>query len=119
MLRIWAAACLPILLFMTGCGVVPGYRERFDAARIAQQQAINDADDARCRQYGAKPGSDAYIACRMNAANSQEAADEAQREAWLGVAQTGAAMMATQPPVPLPPSQDHVCIAANNTFYRC
>ena len=79
----------------------------------AQQQAINDADDARCRQYGAKPGTDAYIACRVDVAKTREAADEAQREAWLGVAPTA-------PPAPKPSlPQDHVCIAANNTLYRC
>jgi hypothetical protein len=87
MVRISTAAGLPIFLLIAGCGVIPGYQERFNAARAAQQQAINDADDARCRQYGAKPGTDAYIACRMNVANTREAADEAQREAWLGVAQ--------------------------------
>ena len=110
---------LPIFLSVAGCGLIPGYRERFEAARQAQQQAINDADDSQCRQYGAKPGSDAYVACRMNLNNNRQAADEAQREAWLGVAQAGSKMMTASPSAPQPPSEDHVCIAPNNTLYRC
>jgi hypothetical protein len=35
---------------------------------------------------GARPGTDAYVACRMSIANNRQAADEAQRQAWLGVA---------------------------------
>jgi hypothetical protein len=55
----------------------------------------------------------------MNIADNRQAADEAQRQAWLGVAQVGAQVM-LPPPAPLPPpAQDHVCIAANNTYYRC
>ena len=29
-------------------------------------EEIAAADDARCRNYGAKPGSDAYISCRVS-----------------------------------------------------
>jgi hypothetical protein len=116
------SACLLMLCLccLCGCGLIPGYRERFEAARDAQQTAADNADDAKCQSYGSKPGSDAYVACRMNLSNNREAADEAQRQAWLGVAQAGANMMAQPPPPPpsLAPA-DHVCIAANNTLYRC
>jgi hypothetical protein len=121
MLRICALAlrCLPIALMVTGCGIIPGYRERLDAALAAQQAAIDNADDAQCRQYGARPGSDGYVACRMNLANNRQAADAARQQAWADVTQSGLAM-AARPPAPQPaPPADHVCIAPNNTYYRC
>jgi hypothetical protein len=73
-----------IVSMVAGCGVIPGYQERFEAARAAQQARIDNADDGQCRRYGALPGTDAYVACRMNIANNRQAADEAQRQAWLG-----------------------------------
>jgi hypothetical protein len=82
-------------------------------------------DDAFCAKSGAPAGSPYYQQCRANMAQSRidPTADEAQRQAWLGVAQAGAIMMAQPPPPPpQPPSlapADHVCIAANNTLYRC
>ena len=117
-----ALPCLPIFLVVASCGVIPGYQERFEAARAAQQQAISDADDAHCRSLGTTPGSAAYVYCREAAAGNRQAGDEAQRRAWLGVAQVGSQMMATPPPPPQPPSLDpanHVCVAPNNTLYRC
>jgi|SRR5665213_553035 len=75
---------------------------------------------SRCRSLGTAPGSTAYVYCREATASNRQAADEAQRQAWAGVAQAGFQMMATPPPAPQPPpSNDHVCIAANNTYYRC
>ena len=117
MLRLCALAV--IVLMVTGCGVIPGYQERFEAARAAQQARIDNADDDQCRRYGALPGTGAYVACRMNIANNRQAADEAQRQAWLGVAQAGVQVMQPPPDPSPPPQQDHVCIAANNTYYRC
>jgi hypothetical protein len=43
----------------------------------APQIAAND--DARCQGHGAKPGSDAYVSCRMNIDNQRAAADNANR----------------------------------------
>ena len=34
-----------------------------------RQRIQNDADDAECRSHGVKPGSSAYLACRMIIAN--------------------------------------------------
>lgn len=69
------------LLFLTSCA---DFQARMAAQQAAnaqaatmQQQAINDADDAQCRSYGAKPGSDAYVACRMNLANTRQQAAKA------------------------------------------
>ena len=61
-------------------------------AAAMQQQAINDVDDAQCRSYGAKPGSDAYVACRMNLANArQQAATAASDRSCAAASQmTGA-----------------------------
>jgi hypothetical protein len=36
-------------------------------------------DDTRCQSYGAKPGSDAYVFCRMNIDNQRAAADNVNR----------------------------------------
>jgi hypothetical protein len=41
---------------------------------------VAEADDAQCRSYGARPGTDAYIACRTNIAAARrqaEAVDDA------------------------------------------
>ena len=116
-----AIQLLLVCVCLAGCGVIPGYRERYEAARGAQQAAIEGADDAKCQSYRASLGSNAYVACRMNLSNSREAADEAQRQAWAGVAQTGANMMAQRPVPPSPPvsTDDHVCVAQNNALYRC
>src|SRR6202035_1304629 len=83
------------LLVVSGCA---GYQARMQA----QRAALDDADDAHCRSLGAAPGSTAYVYCRETTASNRQAADEAQRQAWLGVAQTGFQMMATPPPAPQP-----------------
>ena len=49
----------------------------------ARQAAREHADDARCRQNRGAPGSNAYLACRMNMANNRHA-DLAQAEANPG-----------------------------------
>jgi len=103
--------CLPVLL--SGCAE---YRARIQAQNAARQEAINDADDNYCRSLGTAPGSTAYVYCRQATVANRQAADDAQRQAWAGVAQTGFQMMATQP---APPQPDHVCVAQNNTLYRC
>jgi len=46
--------------------------------RMAEFKARNDAlDDQTCRGYGAKPGTDVYIQCRMQRQQSRDAADNA------------------------------------------
>lgn len=67
------------------------YQARLAAQRAAQQQATEQTDDATCRGYGAQPGSEGYIACRMNLANNRAAAEQVaainqqrQSEALLG-----------------------------------
>jgi hypothetical protein len=43
------------------------------ATAAAQARQIAANDDARCQSYGAKPGSDAYVSCRMNIDNQRNA----------------------------------------------
>jgi hypothetical protein len=56
------------------CGLSSEYRARQE--QLAQQRAaeirarLNAEDDATCRGYGTTPGSDNYVACRMNIANN-------------------------------------------------
>jgi hypothetical protein len=86
-----------------------------------QRRGLGDCSAAgvACIQNGYAAGTPGYLNCRQ-VAIQQEAVD-AQR--WNNVTQAGIAMMqANQPPPPPPPpyqSADHVCIAANNTYYRC
>jgi hypothetical protein len=69
-------ALLPIVILLSGCVS--------DKERAAQQRAlaqqINRRDDDQCRSYGATPGTDQYIKCRMMIAQQRDAAD-AQRNA--------------------------------------
>lgn len=55
--------CAAIALFLTLSG-------------CASQQQIAAADDSTCRSYGAEPGSDAYVHCRMM--KDQQRQDKAQ-----------------------------------------
>jgi hypothetical protein len=114
MLRICAVTLLCFSL--TGCAQ---YQARLQAQQAAQRQALDDADDAQCRQYGATPGSDAYVGCRMNIANNRQVADDAFRQQSLQNFANAAAQIGARPPTPQPATDDHVCIAANNTYYRC
>jgi hypothetical protein len=41
------------------------------------------ADDARCSSYGARPGSEAYVQCRVNADNQRETNRRAAVGAFL------------------------------------
>ena len=69
-----------------GCGLIES--EAGCAARMAREEA---ADDAKCRGYGAQPGTDVYVQCRVGldqikatseaAANAAAAADVASRRA--------------------------------------
>lgn len=42
-------------------------------------------DDAQCQSYGAKPGSDAYVQCRVSLANQQGQANEMRRQRALQI----------------------------------
>lgn len=44
----------------------------------AAEQAAND--DAQCQSYGAKPGTDAYIQCRVSLSEQHAQADQARKQ---------------------------------------
>ena len=85
-MRIIAACALALML--AGCAQYNQYQQE-----QAQAEAANVAanDDGQCRSYGAAPGSQAYIQCRMNIDNQR-----AQTRAALGAALMG--RMMTPPP---------------------
>ena len=64
--RIIAACTLALML--AGCAE---YQQRQQEEAQAQAAAIAANDDAQCRSYGAAPGSQAYIQCRMNFDNQR------------------------------------------------
>ena len=82
--------CILPLFALMGCA---GYQARLQTARAEQQRQIDAQDDATCRGYGAAPGSEAYVACRMNLANNRTARDIAQQQSYDNMLNAGAAMM--------------------------
>lgn len=52
-------------------------------AGCASRQEIAADDDATCRSYGAAPGSQAYIQCRMQRDGIRQQGAEARRAAIL------------------------------------
>ena len=50
-------------------------------------------DDRTCRSYGVQPGSNAYVSCRMNLAQTKTARDIAESQSNDAMMMTGAAMM--------------------------
>lgn len=71
-------------------------RATIEARKAAAQAALDHQDDATCRSYGTAPGSQPYVACRMNIANNrsqaQIAADWQQQNAYQTMMSAGAAM---------------------------
>lgn len=62
-----AAACI-LAMMLAGCA---DYEARQQAQAQAQAQAQQANDDAQCQSYGAAPGSQSYIQCRMNLDNQR------------------------------------------------
>jgi len=94
MLRLWLVVTC---LMLAGCGLSPEWQARMAAQRAAQQEATDRSDDATCRGYGVQPGSQGYLACRMNIANNRATAaqvdavnQQRQSEAMMA---TGAALL--------------------------
>lgn len=52
-------------------------------AGCASRQEIAADDDATCQSYGAQPGSNAYVECRMRRDNIRQQGAEARRAAIL------------------------------------
>jgi hypothetical protein len=58
--RVFSVAALLLTASVSGCNTAPGQGELFMSS-----QEVTQKDDAACRRYGAKPGTDIYIQCRM------------------------------------------------------
>jgi hypothetical protein len=92
------SSAILLALSLAGCGLSPEWRAH--QQQLAQQRAaeirarLNAEDDATCRGYGTTPGSDNYVACRMNIANNRQRADEMQAIADQAQANRDAAMAA-------------------------
>jgi hypothetical protein len=69
---------------LTGLSDCAGFKEELARQEAAKKAAVNAADDEKCRSYGAQPGTDTYVACRMNIDNQR-----AQLEAAATVAKPG------------------------------
>jgi hypothetical protein len=67
--------CLVLALPLAGC---LGMSEAETAAKKAELAA---KDDEICRSYGAKPGSDVYVQCRVAQTQRRDAADNAAASA--------------------------------------
>ena len=52
-----------------------------EAEKAAQKAEFARKDDETCRSYGAKPGSDAYISCRVAQDQRRDAAENAAASA--------------------------------------
>jgi hypothetical protein len=68
-----------------------------ERARMAAEQ--NAADDAKCQSYGAKPGTDIYVTCRMRVVEQrQEEERAAGQRAEQGLRNAGAALQSVYGP---------------------
>jgi len=56
--------CIAFVLILAGCGLTPEQQAKQAAQKAAEQEARDRADDAKCRQFGAQPGSQFYVTCR-------------------------------------------------------
>lgn len=80
-----------------------------DPAQIAVNQ------DAQCQSYGAKPGSDAYVQCRVNLANQQNQANEARRQRALQMLMNQQGQTPQQPYMLQPvPTRQHINCSSNS-----
>jgi hypothetical protein len=84
-------ALLALVIALPLCGCLGAMSQEQIAAQRAQ---IAANDDARCRSYGAAPGSDVYIQCRM--------AQDQRRDAAANAAAQAAAIRASEPMDPIP-----------------
>ena len=72
-----------LLSWLAGCALVGCMSPEERAARAAAYQAqLEVQEDAQCRSYGAEPGSQTYVQCRM-LLQQQAAQAEAQRRAAI------------------------------------
>ncbi|MEX5567137.1 hypothetical protein Q1J55_04855 [Pseudomonas syringae] len=97
-----AIAATVFLAILAGCA-----NHESDLAQTAIK------DDAQCQSYGAKPGSDVYIQCRVALANQQEQANHARRQRALQMLMNQQEQQPQRPymPQPVPARQQTNCIS--------
>ncbi len=76
-MKVWLITAA--LALLVGC--VNQQQEQRDIDAAKARQAVND--DAKCQSYGAKPGSDAYVSCRVQLDTLRAQADEVRRQRAL------------------------------------
>jgi len=86
---------LALVVVLTICGCAS--REQIEARQAAARAAIDAQDDAKCRSFGATPGSQAYFQCRMTLDQTRTqitAAQDAQiQENSMRMMEIGASMI--------------------------
>jgi hypothetical protein len=111
-MKLFTAAVTLALITISSASYAECVGSEFACARIKEVTAARNAeDDAKCRSYGAKPGSQAYVQCRLvlnrerdnydanqraeTAQRAQEMEIDAARQncRWRGLMIAGAAMM--------------------------
>ena len=96
----------------------------------AMKTQINAEDNAKCRSYGLKQGSQAYAQCRLRLDQTRAFQEAKQKEFYNQMTITGLQMMAAPPPPPPAPPvmapypspflpHDRACIASNGAVYPC
>src|SRR5438105_2126961 len=73
------------MALLVGCETQQQKQQEIDMAK-AQQGA---ADDAQCQSYGAQPGSDAYVGCRVQLDAQRDQAGEVRRQRALQMLMNG------------------------------
>jgi hypothetical protein len=97
---VWSHRPDCLMGFADGSDCAPGttaYNQAQGRQQQAQAQAVSD--DAQCQSYGAAPGSQSYIQCRMNLDNQR---------GQMRAAVAGALVGRMMTPAPAPPSTVNV-----------
>jgi hypothetical protein len=79
-MRPFGLLTLVIALPLAGCQTDELFPNQFAPSkemRAAKKAELAAKDDETCRSYGAKPGSDIYMQCRMTQEQSRDAAENA------------------------------------------
>ena len=82
---------------------------------MAGPEKLAARDDATCQSYGARPGTDAYVACRMNVANQRQAEHQARyanaQRSFDNLSRIGEQQQAqTPPPIVMQPAPQTIIV---------
>jgi hypothetical protein len=88
-----AAFAVILAIPLTGCLTVTT-----EETRAAKKAELAAKDDETCRSYGAKPGTDIYVQCRMAQVQGREAAENAAMSGTTVVTNSPVSTTAGDPP---------------------